>query len=180
MRPTIATLARVESGERWANLSMRRWLVAICRLSTTQRVRYSWRGAADYGAQPLRWLRSSLPLGGANLIAVRCSIGRPIQKRGLSCALHSRRVLSWCSCPPCPLRLKQEGLKVPASAQELGPSFWGRSGPQAAQSSVTRSEGQISLRGGIIVGAGTITGATVTVCGVEATGRTQRTTGSTI
>src|SRR6516162_4255616 len=65
MRPTIATLARVESGERWANLSMRRWLVAICRLSTTQRVRYSWRGAADYGAQPLRWLRSSLPLGGS-------------------------------------------------------------------------------------------------------------------
>ena len=38
---------------------------------------------------------------------------------------------------------------------------------------VTRSEGQISLRGGIIVGAGTITGAIVTVCGVEAIGRTQ-------
>jgi len=73
--------------------------------------------------QPLRWLRSSLPLGGANLIAVRCSIGRPIQKRGLSCTLHSRRELSWCSCPPCPLRLKREGLKVPASARELGPSF---------------------------------------------------------
>jgi len=59
---------------------------------------------------------------GAELFTKRCSIG-PIQKRGLSCTLHSRRESSWCSCPPCPLRLKQEGLKVPASAQELGPSF---------------------------------------------------------
>src|SRR5262249_10495821 len=37
---------------------------------------------------------------------------------------------------------------------------------------------QTSSRGGIIAGAGTIIGAIVTACGVEATGGTQRSTGS--